>query len=417
MCRRSISSTALSTAPAISQHNGTSTASTIGTWTQKDCPASHDSTASIIALGKATAVSLAVGHPVDRLPHTGAMQAAVFDSVRAPLVIREVPAPVCPADGAVIRVEATGVCRSDWHAWRGHDPVALPHIPGHEFAGRIAEIGARVHHFQVGQRVTAPFVCGCGRCRWCLAGDTQVCPDQRQPGFTDPGSFAELVTVVAADHNLVALPDGISAVAAASLGCRFATSFRAVTVHGRPLPGDWLAVHGCGGAGLSAVMIARALGARVIAVDTSAGALQRAGELGAEVLVHNTCTTPEELADTVFAATGGVAVSIDAIGLPAVVVASVLSLRRRGRHVQVGLLLGEHARPAIPMDRVISWELALFGSHGMAARDYPPMLAMIEDGRLDPLQLVGRTAPLAEAGAALAAMDGGGSAGMTVLLP
>ncbi|MEJ7647899.1 MAG: zinc-dependent alcohol dehydrogenase family protein [Nakamurella sp.] len=345
------------------------------------------------------------------------MLAAVFDTIRQPPVVRDVPAPSCPADGAVIRVEATGVCRSDWHAWRGHDPVALPHIPGHEFAGTIAELGPAVRQFRVGQRVTAPFVCGCGRCRWCLAGDTQVCPDQRQPGFTDPGSFAELVGIVAADHNLVALPDGISAVAAASLGCRFATSFRAVTAHGRLRPGDWLAVHGCGGAGLSAVMIAQALGARVIAIDVSEGALQRAGELGAEVLLHNEFVTPEELAAAVVSATGGVAVSVDAIGLPAVVIASVLSLQRRGRHVQVGLLLGEHARPAIPMDRVISWELEVLGSHGMAARDYPAMLAMIEDGRLDPLQLVGRTAPLSEAGAALAAMDGPGLPGMTVLLP
>lgn len=345
------------------------------------------------------------------------MLAAVFDTIRQPPVVRDVPAPSCPTDGAVVRVEATGVCRSDWHAWRGHDPVALPHIPGHEFAGTIAEVGSAVRQFRVGQRVTAPFVCGCGRCRWCLAGDTQVCPDQRQPGFTDPGSFAELVQIVAADHNLVALPDGISAVAAASLGCRFATSFRAVTAHGRLRPGDWLAVHGCGGAGLSAVMIARALGARVIAIDVSAGALRRAGELGAEVLLHNEFATPEELAAAVVSATGGVTVSVDAIGLPAVVIASVLSLQRRGRHVQVGLLLGEHARPAIPMDRVISWELEVLGSHGMAARDYPAMLAMIADGRLDPLQLVGRTAPLSEAGAALAAMDGPGLPGMTVLLP
>lgn len=345
------------------------------------------------------------------------MLAAVFDTIHQPPVVRDVPAPHCPADGAVIRVEATGVCRSDWHAWRGHDPVALPHIPGHEFAGTITEVGPQVRQFRIGQRVTAPFVCGCGRCRWCLAGDTQVCPDQRQPGFTDPGSFAESVRIVAADHNLVVLPDGISAVAAASLGCRFATSFRAVTARGRPRPGDWLAVHGCGGAGLSAVMIARALGARVIAIDVSRSALQRAGELGAEVLLHNEFTTPEELAGAIVGETGGVAVSVDAIGLPAAVVASVLSLQRRGRHVQVGLLLGEHARPAIPMDRVISWELELLGSHGMAARDYPAMLAMIQDGRLDPLQLVGRTAPLTEAGAALAAMDGPGPPGMTVLLP
>src|SRR6187549_330581 len=134
----------------------------------------------------------------------------------------DVPEPDCPADGAVIRVVATGVCRSDWHAWQGHDPVRLPHVPGHELAGVIAAVGSRVTTRRVGERVTVPFVCGCGTCAYCLAGDAQVCPDQTQPGFTGPGSFAELVAVHGADTNLVRLPESIDFVTAASLGCRFA---------------------------------------------------------------------------------------------------------------------------------------------------------------------------------------------------
>ena len=168
-----------------------------------------------------------------------------------------------------MEVHATGVCRSDWHAWQGHDPVPLPQVPGHEFAGVIVAVGSRVTRHVVGERVTAPFVCGCGRCSYCLEGDAQVCPDQSQPGFTRPGSFAELVTVPAADLNVVVLPDELDFVSAAALGCRFATSYRALTAHARVRPGDWVAVHGCGGAGLSAVMIAAALGARVVAVDLS----------------------------------------------------------------------------------------------------------------------------------------------------
>ena len=104
----------------------------------------------------------------------------------------------------MVRVGATGVCRSDWHAWKGHDPVPLPQIPGHELAGVVANVGESVTRWRVGDRVTVPFVCGCGQCALCLSGDTQVCPDQTQPGFTGPGSFADLVPLHAADTNLVA---------------------------------------------------------------------------------------------------------------------------------------------------------------------------------------------------------------------
>jgi alcohol dehydrogenase len=216
----------------------------------------------------------------------------------------------------------------------------------------VAEVGARVTRWKVGDRVTAPFVCGCGRCEWCAAGQAQVCPDQTQPGFTGPGSFAERVAVRAADLNLVRLPDALDFVTAASLGCRFATAFRAVTAHGRLRRGDWIAVHGCGGVGLSAVMIATALGAHVVAVDVSDAALQRAGDLGAEAVVQ--AGRHDDVAEVVRALTGGGAhVSLDALGSPATAAASVESLRRRGRHVQVGLLLGPAATPPLPMDR--SW--------------------------------------------------------------
>ncbi|MFN8138094.1 MAG: alcohol dehydrogenase catalytic domain-containing protein, partial [Propionicimonas sp.] len=175
------------------------------------------------------------------------MRAVVYSSIGTMPELLDVPEPACPADGAVIAVEATGVCRSDWHAWRGHDPVALPHIPGHEFAGVVAEVGPDVRDFAVGERVTVPFVNGCGRCEWCLAGQAQVCPAQTQPGFTGPGSFAEYVAVPAADFNLVRLPDTIDAVTAASLGCRFATAYHALTAQAGLTEGEWLAVHGCGG--------------------------------------------------------------------------------------------------------------------------------------------------------------------------
>jgi alcohol dehydrogenase len=304
------------------------------------------------------------------------VKAVVYSSYGGTPVLTEVADPACPDRGVILRVGATGVCRSDWHAWQGHDPVALPHIPGHELAGVVAQTGPGVTRWQVGDRVTVPFACGCGVCEYCLRGDAQVCPDQTQPGFSGPGSFAELVAIQAADANLVSLPDSVDFVTAASLGCRFATAFRALTVHGRIGAGDWLTVHGCGGVGLSAVMIAAALGARVVAVD----------------------------------------VSVDALGSPATAVSSVRCLRRRGRHLQVGLLLGAASAPPLPMDLVVAGELEIYGSHGMAARAYPPLLALVADRTLRPDLLVGEVIGLADAGAALAAMGQPSScAGITVV--
>lgn len=343
------------------------------------------------------------------------MRAVVFDEYGVQPTLREVDEPACPEDGALIRVRATGVCRSDWHAWKGHDPVSLPHVPGHELAGVVESVGPAVTGWRRGDRVTVPFVCGCGRCDYCRAGESQVCPHQTQPGFTGPGSFAELVAVHAADTNLVRLPDAVEFVTAASLGCRFATAFRALTVHGRVRRGDWLAVHGCGGVGLSAVMVGVALGARVVAVDVNHAALALAASLGAEVTLD--ANEVRDTEEAVIASTdGGAHVSVDALGSPATAVASVRCLRRRGRHVQVGLLLGADSTPPLPMDRVVAQELEVYGSHGMAAADYPELLGLVAAGLLQPGRLVGEVIDLDGAGAALAAMDRPAlSAGMTVV--
>ena len=348
------------------------------------------------------------------------MRALVVDEFGAPPQVRGVPDPDCPPDGVVLRVAATGVCRSDWHAWQGHDEsVTLPHVPGHELAGEIVAVGPSVTRWRPGDRVTVPFVCACGTCDVCAAGQQQVCPHQEQPGFTHWGSFAELVALHHADANLVRLPAELSPVVAAALGCRFATAYRALTVHGRVRAHDEVAVLGAGGVGLSAVQVAVAAGARVVVVDPSPGARAVATSLGAAEALDPAGMAPEAVAELVVQATaGGAHVSIDAFGSPATAVASVLGLRRRGRHVQAGLLLGPDARSGIPMDRVIAWELEVYGTHGMAAHEYPAMLAGVVAGRLDPARLVERVVGLDEAAAALAALgDGTAGAGITVVVP
>ncbi len=343
------------------------------------------------------------------------MRALVYETFGGPLVVREVAPPLPPRAGVVVRVGATGVCRSDWHGWQGHDPdITLPHVPGHELAGTVQSVGPDVRSWRPGARVTVPFVCACGLCPRCAAGDQQVCERQTQPGFTHWGSFAELVALDNADLNLVALPDELSFRAAAGLGCRFSTAFRAVVHQGRVRPGEWVAVHGCGGVGLSAVQIAVAAGARVVAVDISAGALDLARSFGATAVVDARGGSAASTAAAVIGRTGdGAHVSLDALGSATTCEASVLCLRPRGRHVQVGLLPPSQGRAQVPMERVVALELELFGSHGMPAHAFPDMLALVVSGRLHPQALVGREIGLDEAGDAL--RDVGLSPGFTVV--
>jgi alcohol dehydrogenase len=343
------------------------------------------------------------------------MRAVVVDAVRARPEVREVPKPSAPDGGVVVRVVATGMCRSDWHAWAGHDEISFPHVPGHELAGEVAEVGSGVARWQVGDRVTVPFVCGCGRCAWCLTGNAQVCADQEQPGFTHWGSFAEYVALHAADTNLVALPEHMDFATAASLGCRFATAYRALVGRARVAEGEWVTVVGAGGVGLSTVMIARALGAHVVAVDRNREALDLAAELGADhTLVADGTDIASAVADLLG---GGSDIAIDAVGSEQTCADAVLSLRRRGRLVQVGLLPPVDGHPRVPMDRVIGWELDVLGSHGMAAADYPGMLALIEVGSLQPQRLIERTIGLDDAAALLPGFDRAVVAGMTMIDP
>lgn len=343
------------------------------------------------------------------------MKAALFETFRQPLQIRDLPDPACPADGAIVAVKACGVCRSDHHSWSGADPVALPHVPGHEFSGVVIETGPLCRGFRKGDRVTAPFILGCGICPDCRAGHATICNDQLTIGFATWGAFAERIAIPRADFNLVALPDSVGFDAAAAMGCRVTTAFQALVERANLRPGEWVAVHGCGGVGLSAIMIAKALGARVVAIDIRAESLELARAAAADAVLDASATADVGAAVRDLTG-GGVHVSLDALGVTATFHNSIRSLRKFGRHVQIGMPVGTHVTVPLPLlDIVYARQIAILGSRGMPATGFPALLAMVQAGSLDLAPLIRRRIPLSEAGAALAAFDAFSGAGITVI--
>ena len=343
------------------------------------------------------------------------MKAVMYRAFSEQPKIEQLADPVPRSDGVVLKVMASGVCLSDWHGWQGNDPdIKLPHVPGHELAGVVEAVGDEVTQWKLGDRVTVPFVGGCGKCPECASGNHQVCDHQFQPGFTHWGSFAEYVAIHYADVNLVRLPPEMSFETAASLGCRFATSFRAIVDRGQVSAGQWVVVHGCGGVGLSAIMIASALGAKVLAVDISDEKLALAIQLGADDSLN--VNSVANVSDAIRDLTGGGAhVSVDAIGNAEVCFNSINSLRKRGRHVQIGLMVEEDSQPKIPMDKVLANELEILGSHGMQAHRYAEMLEMIVAGKLSPERLIGKTISLEESISVLTSMHDFSTTGVTII--
>jgi len=343
------------------------------------------------------------------------VRAAVYSEFKKSLEIQYLPDPIARDGGVVVRVKATGLCRSDWHGWMGHDPdIVLPHVPGHELAGIVEQVGKGVTGWQVDDRVTVPFVCGCGTCSQCDSGNQQICDHQFQPGFTHWGSFAEYVSIDYADVNLVKLPDQICFETAASLGCRFITAFRAIVHQGKVSEGQWLAVHGCGGVGLSAIMIASAFGAKVIAVDINQDKLEFAKNIGALNTI-NANQSDNVAEDIIQISGGGVDLSVDALGSQITCFNSIANLKKQGTHLQVGLMAGQHKHPKVPMELVIAKELKILGSHGMQAHCYPEMLAMIQAGKLSPEKLIGKLISLQESLSLLTDMDSFSGTGVTVI--
>jgi alcohol dehydrogenase len=340
------------------------------------------------------------------------MRAAVLRSYNEPLSIEDVSEPHCPEDGVVLKVLACGICRSDWHGWVGEHPRVKPgQIGGHEYCGEVVAAGPAAQ-YRPGDRLIAPFILACGTCPNCRAGESNTCLDQRLPGFVEPGAFAEYVAVPR-DHNLARLPESMSPTLAAALGCRVTTAWHALTGRAALRPGEWLAVHGTGGIGLAAMLLGRALGARVIVTDIVDAKLSHARSLGAE---HAINAADGESAARIREITGGGAhVSVEALGFPATVAASIACLRPLGRHVQVGMPVGHHAVQEINLNAVYMGNLALYGTRGMPAHRYPSLLGLIEGGLVDLAPIVAREVALSGTSAELAAFNGPTPPGVAVI--
>jgi D-arabinose 1-dehydrogenase-like Zn-dependent alcohol dehydrogenase len=347
------------------------------------------------------------------------MRAAVLEALNQPFVVRDVPSPELLPGGVLLRVEANGICRSDWHIWRGDwgwvgIVPQLPMVIGHEFCGVVEEVGAGVTRWKKGDRVIVPFSGGEGSCEWCRTGHQNMCDTPVIPGLAFGGGYGRYSSVPHADVNLVRLPDEVGFVEAASMGCRFMTSFHGVVDQAQVRAGEWVAVHGCGGIGLSAIQIAAALGARVIAVDVSDEKLAFAKEFGAEATVN---AARDDVTGAIATLTGGGAqVSIDALGIAVTCVNSILSLRKRGRHLQIGLTTAaEQGMVPVPIDAIVFKELQIIGSLGMQAPHFAAMLAMVEAKKLDPGKLVARTVGLEDVTAVVESMGSYGTTGVTVI--
>ena len=347
------------------------------------------------------------------------MRAAVMTGYGEPLEIRDVERPE-PADhGVVVELEACGICRSDWHGWMGdyQGMDLVGQILGHEPAGLVRAVGDDVTSVDVGDRVTVPFNLADGTCRRCRQGHTHKCENGHSLGFhaSVPGAFAEALHVPWAEVNAIRLPDGVSPVEMAGLGCRFMTAYHALAHRADVAAGDWVAVHGCGGLGLSAVDIAAAMGASVVAVDIDEAKLGMARDLGAEAVVN-----AAEEADVPAAirglTDGGADVSVDALGIAETCRNSVDCLGVFGQHVQVGLTTKEEGgEVALPTDDIVRKEITVIGSHGMQPTRYDELLGLVERGKVHPAAVVTREVGLDDVTDRLAAMTDYGTRGIEVV--
>jgi len=324
------------------------------------------------------------------------MQAAVLVEFGR-VEVQDVPVPQIDAGEALIQVEACGICRSDWHLWRGDPSLVmymewsggkLPIIMGHEVVGTVAAVGKDVTEVQEGDKVVVPASStGDGRrCVFCRNGSSNICEHLWIPGFGTDGGYAQYMRVPAGSvADLVKVPETLQNKTSwlAITGCGMGTAFNAVVDKAQVQPGEKVVITGVGGVGLSAVAIAAQAGAQVFAVDLNAEALERAKTLGA------TDTVPVEqedakLTEKITEAAGGlVDVAIDTTGNPTVGVGALLAVRPGGRMVLSGLMVKGAETLPLPADAVVAREITFKGALMLAAQRYVTLFGMLTRGDVD----------------------------------
>ncbi|MBV9777409.1 MAG: alcohol dehydrogenase catalytic domain-containing protein [Acetobacteraceae bacterium] len=359
---------------------------------------------------------------LDTIPKT--MHAAQSSGPRGQVNVVEVPVPEVREGEALIRISASGICRSDWHLWNGDWTwvglqLPQPAVLGHEMGGTVVAVGPGVKRASTGMRVTVPFNLACGDCPYCHEGRQNLCDNAAFPMML-PGSggWAQYARIPNADLNCIPLPDEVDELSAAALGCRYMTAWRAMRARGGVRGGEKVVVVGCGGVGLAAVEIGAALGGRVIAVDIDPEKLRQARELGAEQGIQAGGQEPKQLARAIKQAAGGngVDLAVDALGSAATLLPGLLALRKGGRLAQVGLTSQEDkGTVSIPVDVLVNKELSIVGSLGNPHAGYPELLSLVASGRLRPRALVSREVGLDEVDAVLREMDNFKTSGYVVI--
>lgn len=305
-----------------------------------------------------------------------------------PLEARDAPVPEVGSREVLVRVRAAGICHSDAHYQAGAPRVPfLPLTLGHEVAGIVERIGAEVDQFRPGDRVAVHYLATCGTCRFCREGHEQFCADGQMMGKHRHGGYAEFVVMPAA--SLVMVPEGVALAHAAVMMCSTATAYHALR-RGRLEPGQQVAIIGAGGLGISAVQLARIMGAsQIVAVDIRPEKLRTAAACGATP-VDASRTDPVEAIRAL--TDGGADVALDLVGHTGTMIQAIRSVAPRGRAVMVGL---PDRELAIDVYRdVLGREVEVIGSSDHLRSELPAVLEFARQGLLDFSRVVTRIVPL-----------------------
>ena len=352
------------------------------------------------------------------------MWAVQLTERRKPMEFREIPIPVIGDEDVLVRITASGVCPDDRQIWNGDwtpDRLELP-LPitlGHEIGGVIERVGADVVDLRPGMRVCVPFNFADGDCPYCRKGLQNLC-DNASWNFSTPGSggFAQFARVPNARLNCIPLPENVTDIDGAALGCRYMTAYRAVRSRAKVQAGETVAIVGLGGLGRSAVQIASAVGGQVIAIDRDPNALEAASMLGATHVLNSQGLNSEDVAEAIKKMTGarGVDVSIDAVGGSNATLTALAGLAKGGRLCVAGLTSpDDEGRVSIPIDRVVLSELTVVGTLGNPHGDYPELLELVDAGTLQPSRLVGEEIALRDVPSVIERPSALSAAGFTMI--